>query len=375
MEFLTKVNAEGKAFVKFENEPLELIEVENHDFIPFVVIDTAQVNSTSYDRTYDGFEIIDLQCQPAIELSKALDTGKRDHKLYAIRFTDKDEIIVRFKVEQGNKDANDDKGSITIEPQGVEVSTKSPIEIKYGQAIALKISSKNLKEDAYIDFKASDTGGFFDTIGKQNVHCGRIKILSNSKDKDVFDDDEIKKLSASVSSFGLSQTPCIYIADTRISALLQNTTTFFNKGREKMSHGEYTPRLNYLKNLGFIKGSIKEFNYELNNGKTYRPKNLISSIQDYIKKDINEKVGYHVYYISLINDVHVLTLLVNNTNPCHTKFQVFDQETRWKTNGEQPFSNIDNYFVSSSTSLWDWYLSNYSIESPAVTRIAKIKRK
>lgn len=146
------------------------------DFIPIVEIDYSLVGRKSeYD--YTGFIVMDTD--EDVLLSNNLDSNKRKPKLKVIKLF-KEEVIIPFKIFKGNKQANDDDGVIKIVSDGIEVLTKKSITVELDETIAVKVSSKNLKLNAKIDFFASDDGGFFDTRGLQNIFCGRFKFIAGS---------------------------------------------------------------------------------------------------------------------------------------------------------------------------------------------------
>lgn len=156
-----------------------ILKVHSIDFIPIVELDLEQIGKMNDKKTwkYKGFNIKELKNEESIQLSEFIDTSKINHKLYGIQFNDGiEEIIVRFYVSKGNKYSKDKDGYIYIKTNGVEVKTKFPIEVRYGQYIALRISKKGIKDNAYIDFYASDNGGVFDIQGKIDIFCGRVII-------------------------------------------------------------------------------------------------------------------------------------------------------------------------------------------------------
>lgn len=272
-----------------------------------------------------------------------------------------------------------------------EVSGVSKWDIGGGYKVVLKPSNSKIKlfdgkKNPKYEFEVEKGWKFSVYIsGSAVVENGKIDIevdgrviltipISILNDKDVFSKNEVKRLKTDANSLGLSSTACINVADARISELLQDQINFMNRNRQRMSHGEYTPRLKHLISKGFVLGGIKEFRYHLNNGDAYRPKNLKESIKTYVEAQIKNRIGYHVFYVSMLNDVHVLTLLINNSNPCEMKFEVFDQGTDWQTKGEQNITNIDKYFNNSTISLYDWYLRAYSTKGTDYTRLSKIKR-
>ncbi|KMQ58369.1 hypothetical protein ACM39_18615 [Chryseobacterium sp. FH2] len=276
--------------------------------------------------------------------------------------------LLEFKVEGVSKKDIGGSYKVKLLPSDSNIllfdskkQTKYEFEVEKGWKFSVYVGGSKVVENARI-----------------NVEVDGVKTLSFPisilQDKDVFSKEDVKRLKVSANSLGLTSTACINVADARISELLQDKNNFMNRNRQRMSHGEYTPRLKFLLSKGYVLGSIKEFRYNLNNGEIYRPKNLKESAKSYIENQIKNKIGYHVFYISMLNDVHVLTLLINNNNPCDTKFEVLDQGTKWQTNGEQSIVGIDDFFNNSTISLYDWYLKAHKTQGTDYTRIAKIKR-
>jgi hypothetical protein len=146
------------------------------DFIPIVEIDFSLVGRKSeYD--YTGFIVIDLD--ENVLLSNKLDSNKRNPKLKVIKLF-REEVVIPFKIFKGNKQANDEDGIIKIVSDGIEVLTKKSIDVELDETIAIKVSSKNLKQNAKIDFYASDKPGFMEFTGLQNIFCGKITFVAGS---------------------------------------------------------------------------------------------------------------------------------------------------------------------------------------------------
>lgn len=159
----------GTKFTDFEG-----IESTADDFIPIVELDLNQFKNEGQNRCYSGFHI--KKNTGRINLSTEIESGKRSHITHTLQITEK-EATVKFLVKQGNSTATDSDGYIEIRPNGVNVKTNTRIKIEYNQAIALVISQDNIQEGAYTDFYASDDGeGWGDTIGKSNIHCGRVLV-------------------------------------------------------------------------------------------------------------------------------------------------------------------------------------------------------
>ncbi len=172
-----------------ESNHKKINKFEN-DFIPIVNIDFSLIGKKNeYD--YKGFIVIDTN--EDLQLSNSIDTNKRIQKLKIIKLFNEN-VVIPFKVSKGNKNANDNDGIINIVSEGIEVQTKQSINIELDETIAIKVSNRNLKQNAKIDFFASDDGGFFDRKGLQNIFCGRFMFITGSSNVGLKLTQNIEKL-------------------------------------------------------------------------------------------------------------------------------------------------------------------------------------
>jgi|GEM_PF-1594194 len=146
--------------------------LEIYDYVPIVEIDLNQLTTPNTGKwKYENFKI--LSDKGSTELSNLIDSSKRKQKLHTIQFDSGiSEIIVKFNINKGYNKSTDTKGFISFIGKGVTIETRGKIHIEYGKPIALRISSKDLQENAYIDFYADDD----DKKGTKNIFCGRIKV-------------------------------------------------------------------------------------------------------------------------------------------------------------------------------------------------------
>ena len=138
-------------------------------------LDNAFIPVVSLDKTYpqNGFKLIEKINKKTTKRSNYLDADKQDQPLEKLSIR-ADEVILRFCVKQGNLKANDNKGKITAMGVGVTILSSIQVTVKYGWKLLLKISSKDLKNDAYIDFFADDNDWYYYSV--TNVFCGRIQF-------------------------------------------------------------------------------------------------------------------------------------------------------------------------------------------------------
>lgn len=341
--------------------PIKVERDFGNDFIPFVEIDSNQIATQEKNGKwkYDGFRISVLMCEPKITLSTHIEEAIRNQAPIAIWFDSPSEIVVKFIVKQGNSKATDNDGLLKIKPYGVTLKTKTDFEINYGNPIALRLSAENLKENAYIDFYASDDGkGFFDEMGLSDIHCGRILILSQSKD--MFTKNEylnliseinhIKKFAESRSPSEYSQNYCMQAAERGLSELLNDSINFYavhrkthiQKNSISLFKQNAITRANKFKNAGYINSSLEFNDYIIDHEKRKLIKDYNSyadfsynilnfnyesekKLKNYFIDGIKGKFGYHVYYLAVTEGFHTLLIIINNTNSCETTYEIFDQ--------------------------------------------------
>lgn len=339
------------------------LRIYDNKFIPIVWIDTDQIGKKpkkdSLNWTYDGFKIYDLGCLPKTKINDVVSIVKGKQKLYGIKFESKDEIVVKFLIKKGVENPHGNEGKIIIKTNNVTVKTKNEILTEYGHSIALRILSKNLNNDSYIDFYANDENN---NDEEDEIHCGRVKIVTESTEKDVFTQTDIDRLykdneqskifnrSGQVVGNGY----CICAADKGIGALVNDTKNFYSEPNLKSQGGNgirlesSTKRANVINSLGYIKSnfSINTDNYNTSNA----PTKFITSLKSKIEKDIEEKNGFHVYYFSMHGEYHVMLLVVDNRNPCDIKYSILDQGYVGEKNLD--FENLDSKFIELAKRFW-----------------------
>jgi|GEM_PF-3495665 len=168
MEFTAKVNAKGKAFVKFEKEEYEGV---GNAFIPRVIVNKGK------NEKYKIYED-----KKKISLSNLLDNDKREINPKIIKLKSKEKIKIKFHIEKGNKNANDSDGGI------IKVHYFKKEEKKYSTSHNVAGYNKNIelifsrdKEITHIKFYADDNDTFFDG-GVNNVYCGYFKISNKCQE-------------------------------------------------------------------------------------------------------------------------------------------------------------------------------------------------
>lgn len=102
-----------------------------------------------------------------------------------------------------------------------------------------------------------------------------------------------------------------------------------------------------------------------------------SLYKEYFETQINNKMGFHVFLLTVSDDFHVLTIVINYINPCNASYEIYDQHGLSSSTGA--LSTIDDGIrrQTSWTFLNDfsnrgYILSNYG---KTINRIWKIRKK
>ncbi len=208
-----------------------------------------------------------------------------------------------------------------------------------------------------------------DTIIKvfvDGVHLNNIKIKCINY-KDVFSEEDVERLVNEInyikpftdSNFApeYDENYCMQAAERGISELLKDTKNFYAVERNSHKHKNKIgfsglnaiDRGNTFKENGFVKIRWTYNKYKLDNNKR-KQINESKTIKDVKKiyqkvmydiielsseeknniynsflKDINAKIGFHVYYFSITGGFHTLLLIINNMNPCKATYKIYDQ--------------------------------------------------
>jgi hypothetical protein len=184
----------------------------------------------------------------------------------------------------------------------------------------------------------------------------------NSTSKDVFYETAVKRLLDDYDrSVLFNQTGavigngyCITSADKGIGALLNDSKNFYSEPNLKSQGGNgirtvsSTQRAAVFKSLGYVDSeiTIRSNNYNTES----QPTRLETSLKSAIEVQMINKIGYHVYYFSMHGEYHVLTLLINNINPCKVTYSILDQGYVGEKNLD--FEAIDSKFLELLQKFW-----------------------
>lgn len=203
-------------------------------------------------------------------------------------------------------------------------------------------------------------------IEGKSLNSIKIKCINY---KDVFNDEEIKRLLSELNYIKpkadaetapeYDENYCMQAAERGLSELLQNFTDFYSVERNTEKHRNRIgfsglnaiDRGDKIKSLGFVSDKFEFNEYSIDHEKrksitdsaSYgKVKYDIVSLQtealkklsNYFSNIIKNKIGFHVFYFTVTNGFHTLLLLIDNTNPCSSKYAVYDQHGITSSSGK-----------------------------------------
>ncbi|NJM78671.1 MAG: hypothetical protein HC854_01825 [Flavobacterium sp.] len=164
---------------------------------------------------------------------------------------------------------------------------------------------------------------------------------------------------------------CFRVADKQVSKILNNSKLVLSTYSGQNSYD----RAEDFKSKGIV-NEEKIFNqFIIKDGGNTEPKKFTSGkdkvISNYFLASIKGKIGYHFYYLSIVKGDHVLTLIIDNSNPCNQKFKTFDQTEIYS---EKPFKEIDQEMLRLSNWIWNYMLKKTGKAHNTELAVWKIQR-
>ena len=274
-----------------------------------------------------------------------------------------------------------------VSPAGIfELSPTSWPPTKANQTIESRIRA--LKDgEATIQFQANgqDVGN-------------KIKLTTKiNSAKDVFDYASCKRIIDEltyVKPFADANSPahyggnyCMQAAERGLSELLNNSKDFYS-----VEHGTHKAknaigfrnlgaqdRARVFNSKGFVQSNLSFNSYKVNESarkemndsidvtaatNVYRTKQQEfvqlsdakkKEIYQHILKNLNNKIGFHVYYVSITGGFHTLLLIIDYRFPCEATYAFWDQHGRTSSYGN--LQDIGEGFRKQTS----WTLANSSL--------------
>lgn len=215
--------------------------------------------------------------------------------------------------------------------------------------------------------------------GKIDIEVDGVKMLtipiSILNDKDVFSKVDAQRLINEINYIKpfadneiapeYDENYCMQAAERGLSELLKNDTDFYavergthqHKNRIGFSGLNAIDRGNRFKANGFVITSWSFDSYTIDHSKRkiindskdiQEAQNNYSKVMydiititnsnkktlvDSFKRDINNKIGFHVYYFCIIGGFHTLLLAIDYRNPCDPKYAIYDQHGPTSSHG------------------------------------------
>lgn len=309
---------------------------------------------------------------------------------------------VRFKV--GGKN-DDEKRNIVfkLNNSNITLSTSS-WSVENEWILKTKITGKAIG-DTIITVKVE--GRVINTI--------RIKCISY---KDVFSEADAKRLidefllikpkADAGSSDDISirnsvaeeyrKNYCVFASSRAFGKLLNDKKNFwiYNDSTNKVTNrvpltsgtyiGNQLLKINYAKSffqydgysktVSHMKDYITDKNFNAHAYDVIQISSGRSIYREYFQNQINNKIGYHIFLLTVSDDFHVLTIVVNYQNPCNTTYEIYDQHGLSTSKGA--LNRIDDGIrrQTSWTFLNDFANRGYNMASygKTINRLWKIKK-
>ncbi|MDR2205726.1 MAG: hypothetical protein LBE36_06180 [Flavobacteriaceae bacterium] len=246
---------------------------------------------------------------------------------------------VRFKVG-GKNDDKKRKIEFVLNNTNISLSTKE-WNAENEWILLTKITGKT-EGETIITIKVEGT-----TLNSIKIKCINYK--------DVFSEKDVKRLINENKISISMHTACIIAADKQLGKLLRDNKNFITETSNNGAnvYTVYT-RIEQLKKKGFL-ANEKIFPADTYKGKGYyEPKEYTSGnehvISSFLSKSLGNRLGYHIFYFTILDGYHVLTLVVDNNVPCERKFKIYDQI---RDRGSYiDFIEIDNELLKMNTNNW-----------------------
>lgn len=253
------------------------------DFIPLVSLDVDYSDSDAL--------ILGNKFDKTTSLSKYIDDKFKEQPLEAVKITNN--TILKFDIKKGHSNSHDDKGDIWVQTRGVNIVKTDDIEIvehkkledkikiaskKYGESFLLKLSSKDIKDDAQIDFFGCTDDADY-TVS--DIHCGRVSINPPCQEK--LKTETLSPLNLSDKQKAQFIAVCLSEEDHGRKELWDIAWVYFNlvqdKGVSKLKYSSAKGNLNYQLWM-YYQGHGEEYKDNIYKYDKNKPK-----ISDYIKNN------------------------------------------------------------------------------------------
>lgn len=275
-------------------------------------------------------------------------------------------------------------------------------DAEYGDEFVLEINASALTRGTKfsISVNASDDGDGFGKTSNRKKICGKFNI--QVVEKDVFLNEELKKGFDTLSIISqeyrnkptegeYSVNYCIQGADRFLGAVVENKKEFYTYDDKKkirlnvpdLSNAIF--RAKKLKSLGYgfnyTEFDNNIFGYrEVNQKDEYGnnpSRNLFlknnKGIVDYFQSMIKNKIGFHIFYLSIVDALHTLFIIIDNRQPCSPTYKIYDEAGESSSKGA--LNNIDDGILSQSQWVYSWTKKHVGYWAKLNVSLLKFQRK
>lgn len=337
------------------------VDVDRYDFLPIVKVNNSEdaknaIISVKENETYK---------KDKIDLGADYDKDKRDYLVADIIITQNSVARIPLMVKRGFDPwgLQDDDGVLTFECSNSSVKLKfidredtdykdtakeyNLNKAANGDVFVMEITPSSLKRGTKFTITVYASDNDDRNKSSRKGVCGKfnLKIV----EQDVFMEEEKEKVAITNENLVGVDRICFRVADKELAELLNNNKLVLSNYANENS---YT-RMKSYKSLGLIKNEKIFDQFIFKGGGNYVPQEYSGSnsnpFQNYFEPLIKGKIGYHIFYFSLLEGYHVLTLIINNTEEVNRKFLVLDQIRirKW-----DDFENIDKEMLRLTNVLW-----------------------
>ncbi|MCU7618429.1 hypothetical protein NZ698_14610 [Chryseobacterium sp. PBS4-4] len=394
---------------KIQSEP------DNEDFLPIVRINNSEKSKNCIVSVADC-------ASEKINLGIDFDDDLRNYTVPDIVITKNSKAYIPLQNIQGYDGwgyqdgdgilefrTNNAKAKIRLlsekNPEKINTNSKTYDlkDAEFGDQYTLEIFHTLNRGDKFsIEIYASDDNDGIWGRSKKTVKCGKLNFTVIQQD--VFMVDELKKGFDLLSIISqehkkrpttgeYSVNYCIQGADRFLGAIVDNKKDFYaydDKSQQLIYSPGFTTaidRAKKIEKLGYGR-NYKEFDggifgiQEVNKIDKYgnNPSRKLSlktngkeAINNYFQTVVKNKIGIHIFYLSIVEAFHTLFIVIDNTNPCDPTYKIYDEDGETSSYGQ--LKTIGDGLVGQSQWVYTWAKPKFGYWAKLNVSLLKFQRK
>jgi len=292
-----------------------------------------------------------------------------------------------------------------IDNENTDYDAEDKYDLKdseYGDEFVLEIDAKALSRgtEFTISVFASDDDDGLGKTSKRKGICGKfnIKVVQ----QDVFLEEELEKSFDVLSIISqehrkqpkegeYSVNYCIQGADRFLGAIVNNQKDFYaydDENEKRLNSPDLSnaiARAKKIKELGYG-FDYKEFDanifgfQEIHNQDKYgnNPTRKLflknkESVDNYFQSMIKNKIGIHIFYLSIVDGFHTLFIIIDNKNPRIPTYKIYDEDGETSSKGF--LKNIGAGLIGQSQWVYTWAKPKFGYWAKLNVSLLKFQRK